>query len=348
MDIHSKGEYPSNMLSNFAPHEFEIDGIKCGGMEGFLQSLKYRNSTKQKVICALSGKEAKAAGSKKWLWKWTHNVWWRGKKIKRTSDEFSKLIDRAYMELSKNHNFAKALLDTGDEKLTHSIGGHDPFKTILTEEEFVAQLMNVRHYLNNMTIGANMDKEFEKSILLERCRKGDNKAMLELSKISDTKLANMWLIRAVIYGNEEARAILRENPSRASNALIPIENFVPGQRTLWFNGCYDTATLKEAGFDELPNYGESYIVAGLSDERVMVIGVETGYEPPDEDGFGMETYYDYFVYDEFFHRISKTVFEDNPRGAYFIGGTEYIKSHNNLPNLRVDWLVEDGIIKPKR
>ncbi len=108
MDIHSKGEYPSNMLSNFAPHEFEIDGVKCGGMEGFLQSLKYRNTTKQKAICALSGKEAKSAGSKKWLWKWTHNIWWRGKKIKRTSGEFAKLIDRAYMELSKKSEFHKS------------------------------------------------------------------------------------------------------------------------------------------------------------------------------------------------------------------------------------------------
>lgn len=166
MDIHSKGEYPSNMLSNFAPHEFEIDGVKCGGMEGFLQSLKYRNITKQKAICALSGKEAKTAGSKKWLWKWTHNVWWRGKKIKRTSDEFSKLIDRAYMELSKNHNFTKALLDTGDEKLTHSIGGHDPLKTILTEEEFVAQLMNVRAALSTQREKFKMasNKEYPKNL----------------------------------------------------------------------------------------------------------------------------------------------------------------------------------------
>lgn len=39
----------------------------------------------------------------------------------------------------------------------------------------------------------------------------------------------------------------------------------------------------------------------------MVIGIKTGYDDPDEDGFGAEIYYDYYVYDEFFHRISKTV-----------------------------------------
>jgi len=337
MDIHSKGEYPSNMLSNFAPHEFEIDGVKCGGMEGFLQSLKYKNVTKQKSICALSGKEAKAAGSKKWLWKWTHNVWWQGKKIKRNSESFSELIDRAYMELSKNPNFAKALLDSGDAVLTHSIGSHDPLKTILTEEEFVAQLNKIRRCLNEAPI--------KKSMLLERCRKGDNKAMLELSKISDNGFSNMWLVRAVIYGNAEAREILRNNPKRASNTVFPIGNFIPGERKLWFNGCYDAATLKEAGFDDLPNSNESCIVAGLSDERVMVVGIETGYDAPDEDGFGMEIYYDYYVYDEFFHRISKTVFKDDPHGAYGIGA-EYKKSHSNLPDLHIDWLVEDGILKP--
>ena len=147
MDIYSKGQYPSNMLSNFAPHAFEIDGIKCGGMEGFLQSLKYKNVKKQTDVCALSGKDAKNAGSKKWLWKWTHNVWWQGRRIKRTSDDFAELISRAYMELSKNPTFAKALIDSGDEELTHSIGSHDPLKTILTEEEFVSQLNRVRRHL---------------------------------------------------------------------------------------------------------------------------------------------------------------------------------------------------------
>ncbi len=148
MDIYSKGEYPSDALSNFYAHEFEIDGVRCECMEGFLQSLKYRNPEKQKQVCALVGKQAKEAGSKKRIWKLTHNVWWRGKKIKRTSPEFSELISRAYRELLKNEGFAQALIDTGDEVLTHSIGSHDPRKTILTEEEFVSELMELRCYLN--------------------------------------------------------------------------------------------------------------------------------------------------------------------------------------------------------
>ncbi len=61
IDIHSKGEYPSCALSNFAEYEFYIDGVKCMNMEGFLQSLKFRNKAKQRRVCLLSGSMAKKA-----------------------------------------------------------------------------------------------------------------------------------------------------------------------------------------------------------------------------------------------------------------------------------------------
>lgn len=64
IDIHSKGEYPANQLSNFYPHSFVLDGIYCQSMEGFLQSLKYKNVEKQRKICLLIGKEAKTAGKR--------------------------------------------------------------------------------------------------------------------------------------------------------------------------------------------------------------------------------------------------------------------------------------------
>jgi predicted NAD-dependent protein-ADP-ribosyltransferase YbiA (DUF1768 family) len=55
MDIYSKGEYPANVLSNFYPNGFELDGIKCRSMESFLQSLKYKNTCRQLEICELPG-----------------------------------------------------------------------------------------------------------------------------------------------------------------------------------------------------------------------------------------------------------------------------------------------------
>lgn len=56
VDIWSTNPYPSNVLSNLYPHAFELDGIFCASMEGFLQSLKIWNVEKQREVCALSGK----------------------------------------------------------------------------------------------------------------------------------------------------------------------------------------------------------------------------------------------------------------------------------------------------
>ena len=149
IDIYSKGEYPSNVLSNFYPNEFTFDGVKCGSMEGFLQSLKYRNAKKQQKICTLSGKEAKKKGKYKFLWKLTGNIFWQGKKIKRTSNEYKLLIQNAYKALSQNQEYINAIKATDNKTLIHSIGSHDERKTILTEEEFI----NVLNYIRKTTQG---------------------------------------------------------------------------------------------------------------------------------------------------------------------------------------------------
>ena len=62
MDIGSGKEYPSNALSNFAPHPFVFDGVEISSFEGFLQSLKFSNPDMQKEVCKLVGKAAKAKG----------------------------------------------------------------------------------------------------------------------------------------------------------------------------------------------------------------------------------------------------------------------------------------------
>jgi len=65
MDIRSGRGWPSSALSNFAPHPFELDGVEITSMEGFLQSLKFKNTELQRYICTLVGKKAKFAGKKK-------------------------------------------------------------------------------------------------------------------------------------------------------------------------------------------------------------------------------------------------------------------------------------------
>lgn len=148
IDIHSKGEYPSCALSNFAEHEFCIDNVKCSSMEGFLQSLKFKSGKKQKQVCLLSGKEAKNSTRHtlaQLRWKTTHNLYWQGKRINRFSDEYQKLLDRAYCELSKNKDFIKALTEIAEKELIHSIGQNDTRKTVLTEYEFVSRLNRIRN-----------------------------------------------------------------------------------------------------------------------------------------------------------------------------------------------------------
>ena len=67
MDISSTNGYPSAALSNFAPHPFKFDGIEVASMEGFLQSLKFKNPEMQKYVCTLVGRAAKFKGKdKKW------------------------------------------------------------------------------------------------------------------------------------------------------------------------------------------------------------------------------------------------------------------------------------------
>ena len=145
IDIYSKGEYPADALSNFFPHAFRMDGIGCGSMEGFLQALKYKDPEKQAAVCALSGLEAKNAGTKKRLWKIQKRVWWQGKAYGLFSDDLQQLIDRAYRALyEQSEAFRRALRDTQGAALTHTIGRHDMRKTILTEYHFVRRIERLR------------------------------------------------------------------------------------------------------------------------------------------------------------------------------------------------------------
>ena len=146
MDIGSKSGYPSSSLSNFAPHAFVLDEVQCASMEGFLQSLKFSNPDMQVEVCKLVGITVKRRGSKK-NWKTTQTLYWRGKPYKRDSEDYQKLLDRAYYALSQNASFQRALLATGNSSLTHSIGKNKINETVLTVQEFTSRLYKLRNEL---------------------------------------------------------------------------------------------------------------------------------------------------------------------------------------------------------
>lgn len=150
MDIGSGTGYPSANLSNFHPYQFTVDGVSCNSMEGFLQSLKFSNPEMQEHVCTLVGKKAKFKGKKK---KWFRDqiLYWKGQPIKRDSQEYQDLLDKAFNALVENKKFQKTLLDTQNANLTHSIGKNKISETVLTTQEFCSRLMAIRKRLKNKT-----------------------------------------------------------------------------------------------------------------------------------------------------------------------------------------------------
>lgn len=153
MDIGSGNKWPANALSNFAPHHFVIDGVECHSMEGFLQSLKFKEPDLQATVCLLVGRSAKFRGKKKAWWA-TQTLWWKGEPMARQGEEFQQLLNRAFEAMTEQSAlFRKALLASGNATLKHRIGKTDPTHTVLTVNEFCSRLTSLRDRLNRGELG---------------------------------------------------------------------------------------------------------------------------------------------------------------------------------------------------
>ena len=144
MDIGSKNSYPAGALSNFSGHRFFLDGVQCNSMEGFLQSLKFKNPEMQIEVCKLVGFGAKRKGASK-NWKVSQVLYWRGREIGRYSKEYQDLLDNAYEAMYRDsESFRKALKASGNSVFTHSIGKNKECDTVLTVKEFCSRLTKLR------------------------------------------------------------------------------------------------------------------------------------------------------------------------------------------------------------
>ncbi len=144
IDIKAKAPFPGGALSNFAPYPFVFDGVSCACMEGFLQSLKFRDISEQKHVCGSPGSIAHSLG-RKIDWRESGRLWWLGTPFDRLSDDYQQLLDRAYDALfEQSPTFRAALKAAGEARLTHSIGKSDPCETVLTVEEFCTRLERLR------------------------------------------------------------------------------------------------------------------------------------------------------------------------------------------------------------
>ena len=143
LDIRSNGQYPSGVLSNLCSNGFRFEGVLCGSMEGFLQSLKQQEKSKQLQICQMKGGNARKRSVTSW--QTDQIVWWREQAIDRQSEEYQKLLRRAYQAMfEQSERFRAALMQTRGITLTHNSGETDPYKTILTSQEFCSILTEMR------------------------------------------------------------------------------------------------------------------------------------------------------------------------------------------------------------
>ena len=111
LDIRSNGLYPSNVLSNLCSNGFRFDGMVCGSMEGFLQSLKHKDKDKQLQLCSMKGGNARKRSVTSW--QTDQIVWWKGVAIDRQSEEYQKLLRRAYQAMfDQSERFRAALMST--------------------------------------------------------------------------------------------------------------------------------------------------------------------------------------------------------------------------------------------
>ncbi len=170
LDIRSNGMYPSGVLSNLCSNAFRLDGVLCNSMEGFLQSLKHQDPNKQRQICQLKGGNARKRSVSSW--QTDQIVWWREQAIDRQSNDYQRLLRRAYQALfDQNERFRAALMATRGTTLTHTSGETDPFKTILTASELCQMLTEIRD---------NYDKRDKQIVSKKRIFKDSDGQLYEL------------------------------------------------------------------------------------------------------------------------------------------------------------------------
>lgn len=137
-------QYPGRNLSNFFPHPFTFRGMEVASMEGFLQGLKFKSPEMQREVFKLVGFAAKKKGSQK-NWQQSQTLWYQGHPIPRRSQIYQDLLDEAYDAMyEQNAAFRKALEDTHDATLTHSIGRTKESETVLNIQEFISRLNKLR------------------------------------------------------------------------------------------------------------------------------------------------------------------------------------------------------------
>ena len=130
-------------LSNFHPYKFMFREREFTSMEALLQGIKFESIEKQEQIFSLVGVKAKYKG-KKSKWYQNQKLYFQGEEIVRDSIQYQEFLDEAFNALFLNKEAQKVLINTRGFSLIHSIGKKDMRQTVLTEQEFISQLLRIR------------------------------------------------------------------------------------------------------------------------------------------------------------------------------------------------------------
>lgn len=145
IDVYSRAEGVAGKLSNFRNRPFVLDDVRCGGIEGFLQSLKFSDVYEQETVAALHGYHAFKTGQGANVWKESQVLYWRGVPLARGGPEYQELLTRAFdAQYEQALMLRRYLLATVGSQLRHTMGKSDPTDTTLTELEYIDQLNRLR------------------------------------------------------------------------------------------------------------------------------------------------------------------------------------------------------------
>lgn len=124
---------------------FEFGGKMISSVGAFLTAIKVKSPEIQNLILKMSQENLKIASKNVNPKYQIRDLYWNGKVIKRDSKEYEELLDRVYAQRYKSDfRFRKALNDSKGYILAHSKGKTDISETVLTQEEFLRRLNNLR------------------------------------------------------------------------------------------------------------------------------------------------------------------------------------------------------------
>jgi hypothetical protein len=116
-------------------------------MEAFFGSLRTPDFIEKQKLYSTYGMDSWYKGHR-FSWYEKLEVYYKDKAINRLSVEYEDLMTAAFDALFTNEEFKQALRESGNCKLTHTIGKTAKDKTLLTRKEFIGHLNRLRTKLN--------------------------------------------------------------------------------------------------------------------------------------------------------------------------------------------------------